>query len=219
VELEFLSYLLEHQRVGDARLVASRISASPRSEDREVLLNYVDRAIGAGQTMEAREVWNAMSRTRLLAYDPKESVGIVNGAFLRPILGRGFDWRVPEVEGITAAELRDGGPALEVTFSGRQPTASEFLAQDVPVLKGAEYILQFEYRTTGIPTPTGLSWSVGAGTEFALAPSDEWTAAAWHFTAPADTARLVLAYRRALGTTRIEGTLWLRRVGMLRSAI
>lgn len=212
VELQFLSYLLEHGRIPNAQPVASRIAGAPRAEDRDVLLSYVDRALDAGRGIEARQVWNSMSRARLLPYGPAEIAGIVNGDFSQPILSRGFDWRLPAIEGISVAGFREGGPALEVTFSGKQPEACEFLSQAVPVRTGAEYVLHFEYRTAGIPAATGLFCSVGPDAELALAAADAWTPAEWRFAAPSDVTRVVFAYHRTPGTTRIEGALSLRRV-------
>jgi hypothetical protein len=201
VEVQFLSYLTSHQRLPEAQALARRIAATPQEGDREPLLSYIDRSMEAGRVTDAREIWNAMAGT---------GVQLVNGDFATPILSRGFDWRLPVVEGVVTAQPRGSGPVLEMEFSGSQPEQCELLNQIVCLRHSNRYAFQFEYRTAGLPSQTGLAWSLGARREFALAGSPVWAAAVWRFTAIADSERLSLAYHRAPGTTRTEGSLMLR---------
>jgi hypothetical protein len=215
VEIGYLAYLLDRGRVAEAGPVVARIAASLRAGDRPALLAYIDRAIEAGRATEARGLWDAMSRARLLDYPAADGSLIVNGDFSRPILNRGFDWRRPEVEGISLSASGDERPELTVTFSGRQPEACAFLGQPVPVREGGEYVMAYEYRTSGISGASGLFWSAGGESGPVLAASDAWISAEWRFRAPAGRMPLTLSYRRVNGTTRIEGTVELRGIRLL----
>jgi hypothetical protein len=95
------------------------------------------------------------------------------------------------------------------------------LDQILPVEPGLAYRLTYSSRASGIPAASGLRWHVGdlaTGRELSTTPvggaGDAWREETLGFVAPADTGgvRLVLEYRRASGTTRIEGTLWLRQI-------
>jgi hypothetical protein len=101
---------------------------------------------------------------------------------------------------------------LEIALSGKQPERCEILAHYLPVAPRSAYRLRFEYRTAELPNDTGLVWSVDRRQEFELPAASEWSRAEWRFQVPADAARLVLAYRRAPGTTRREGAVFLRKV-------
>jgi len=104
-----------------------------------------------------------------------------------------------------------------------QPVDCECLWQWVPVEPGRRYGLKFDYRTVEVASPSGLRWRVEeAGSRAELAPrSPELGAETWR---PAEAAfqtrpgtrlvRLVLGYRRVLGTTRIQGALWVRGLGL-----
>ena len=94
--------------------------------------------------------------------------------------------------------------------------------EPVPLRYQARYELSFVYRTQGGATGLGLSWRVTDGfggvvlKEGALAPSDADATGQLWFDTPAEChlARLALRYRRAPGTTRLEGFLVLRSVAL-----
>jgi len=94
------------------------------------------------------------------------------------------------------------------------------LTQILPVTGAANYELQFRYSTTGIAPDTGLGWRimdlVGSGTlaQGESLASDTEREARFAFSTPACArlVRLSLNYRRALGTTRIEGFIVLRKL-------
>jgi hypothetical protein len=95
--------------------------------------------------------------------------------------------------------------------------------QSVVLAPSRDYRLRYAYRTEGVRPGSGLRWQIGrlsgGGAWSAASPdlsSQEWTEGGMDFTTPPDTgaARLSLGYTRALGTTRIEGSLWLREVSL-----
>jgi hypothetical protein len=212
VEREYLAYLVGQGRLDGARAAALRVGASPTEGDRDVLLDFVDRTLAAGQFQAALETWNQLSALGLVPYAAAKPGALVNGDFQQPILNHAFDWRTPDVNCALAAQTRNDGPAIELIFSGKQPENCDVLNHFVPVSKRAQYVLRFQYRTRDLPSKTGLRWSIGPGSERELPASEEWSSGEWRFRASADTALLVLTYRRMPGTRRIEGTVLLRQI-------
>jgi hypothetical protein len=90
-------------------------------------------------------------------------------------------------------------------------------------MKNSSYQLRFWYRTSGIEPETGLGWRItdlhgasGIAQGKSLASESE-KEDGLAFTTPAGSGlvRLTLTYRRALGTTRIEGFLVLRKLRLM----
>ena len=212
VQRQFLSYLTTHGRLRDAQSVALQIVRAASPVDRDLLLSYIDAALDAGQTMPARAVWDQLGRWQWV---PNQDDSVIsNGDFTRPIMSRGFDWRLATVDGVVAVETHAEGPSLSLSFSGNQPEQCDLMAQFLPLVKGAAYVMRFQYRTTDLPAHTGLRWSLGSGREYPIERSEKWASSEWHVVASAAAQRLLLTYHRYPGTTRIEGVLHLRKVRM-----
>jgi len=214
---QYLYFLLGAASPKSAEPVAQRLLERGDGAAAPVLLAYCDRWLEAGQAEPAARVWNALAARRWIpatALAPDRGLGVTNGDFSAPPAGSGFDWRVPEVPG--AATTRTRSPAgLKITFSGRQPEECELLSQPLWLAPGKTYRLSYGFRTADIEAGSGLEWRV-AGAKSGSLTSADWTEQSLEFAAPDSSgpARLVLAYRRAPGTTRIEGTLWLQRVAL-----
>jgi len=225
---DYLAYLLEHDRLDAAEAVAASLAAAAGPGDRDPLLNYTNRMLTSQRWESALAVWNRLSQRRLLPYaplDPASGRSLTNAGFQFDSLAAGFDWRIPDVAGVTFLR-RPSPPALRFTFSGKQPEQCEVLEQWLPVLPGAAYRLSFDYQTAGVEPETGLQWKVfdGApGIELqAFSPqwsSPEWRTSAAGFTVPPGVRalRLVLNYRRMPGTVRIQGEAWLRNLRLERA--
>jgi hypothetical protein len=210
VEQCYLAYLAAHQELVHADSAVLRIARQARSEQRQVLLDYVDRSLAAGRVASAFAIWDELCRKRLLPYGAGTADILANGDFAQPILNRGFDWRLPSYNGVAALHLAD--PALQISFSGTQPEQFDILSHFVSLIKSTAYTLRFQYRTADLPPQTGLYWSLAGEQQEPLAAAGTWSWAEWRFQAPADAARLVFAYRRCPGTTRREGKLLLRKI-------
>jgi O-antigen ligase len=216
-EREYLAYLTRLSRLQDAHAAALRIARTAGAADREALLHYVDRSLRASRAQAALEVWNSLCLRRLVPYRAALAGTLVNGDFGQPMLNRGFDWMERPATGVMLFQSSAGGAELEIALSGKQPERCEILAHYVPVAPRSAYRLRFEYRTAELPKHTGVIWSVDPRQEFELAAAPEWSPGEWRFEAPADATRLVLAYRRAPGTTRREGAVFLRQVQLKES--
>jgi hypothetical protein len=158
-------------------------------------------------------IWNALVGAGLVSgvpLKPEAGVVLTNGELNDPPLARGFDWRVKEVPGVRAAET---APGLRFRFSGRQEESCELMAQALPLEPGRRYRLAYEYRAEQMRPR--VEWRIAGAVSPALA-SEEWRRESVEFTVPRgmEMAWLSLAYRREPGTTRTEGTVWLRRVSV-----
>ena len=150
---------------------------------------------------------------------------MTNDSFLPTPAMKGFAWRLPPVDGVSAS--REENPSgLRITFTGDQPEDCQPLSRDLPVLENTTYEFTSLYRTAGIQPDTGLAWRVTdmdghslMGQPESLASEND-TRSITRFTVPSGCrlVRINLEYRRALGTTRIEGSIILREAGLRRGA-
>ena len=130
---------------------------------------------------------------------------LTNGDLSRAPLNLGFDWRLPQTNGVTEAWRPT---ELSFTFSGTEPEACVLLEQTVWMTPG-RFRLHFEYRT-GVVPPAGLRWAMGASESASIAPSPQWTDGKFDLPPRHGLAELKLFYRREPGTTRAEGRIEIR---------
>ena len=150
----YASFLLSTNRLDAA---AQLFAGSARQAQVPLLLSACDRFIDAAMIDAAVSAWNAAVGSNAL--DPERGASLTNAAFAVPATGRGFDWRVRQIPGVSATI---GSGVAAVFFDGREPEQCEPIAQLIPVLPGRKYQLQFEYKSTGIPPQSGLKWQAAA---------------------------------------------------------
>jgi tetratricopeptide (TPR) repeat protein len=208
---QYLAYLTSRQRWAAAAAEARKLLPSAGGTDLAYLLAYGEARLSRGDVGEAMEIWNALCRRRLLAFEPLDPAGgrlVTNGDFLRAPSGRGFDWRLIEQTGVTAAA--ESGE-LRVGFTGRQAERCLIAWQYVPTSPGTRYRLRWEARA-GLGEPArGIAWVV-SDTE----PRAE-SASSQEFLAAKDSTRIHLIYQRPSGAARLEGTVWIGHVRLERA--
>ncbi len=220
---QYLNYLLNEEKLAEAEAVAGRLIPRSTADSVPLLVSYCDSLIKSGRMDAAVVAWNSLCQRRLLPYrslEPQLGNSVTNGDFAAPLRAAGFDWRMASAEGINL--VRSGPPpALRISFSGRQPEQLDVLSQVLPVMALRTYRLAYSWKTSGLPVASGLRWQVcdlATRKELASAPvgvsEGEWGWGVLSFAAPAAKTGvlLVLQYRRAEGTTRSEGALWLGQV-------
>lgn len=224
VRAGYLSYLLGKNRMDLIGPAVHRLLEENRQADVPLLLAACERLLEARRVPEAAEVWNRLAEVGRVPFRTPAGEGeqlAVNGSFRVPPTSRGFDWRLPVVEGIGVS--REEEPqGLRVTFSGREPQDCEALVQLVPLQGKTQYELRFDYRTRGIASGAGLAWRIAdasGGTvlkEGQSLASDADAEGRMSFETPAGCrlVRLALTYRRTPGTTRMDGYLVLRNVAL-----
>jgi hypothetical protein len=240
VRAAYLTHLVGGGRVDLAGKATAGVLEANRSEDVPLLITVCDRMLEEARAGQALGIWNQLAahgRIPFGALDAARGQSLTNGEFAFAPTSRGFDWRLPGVEGVSSSS-EENPPGLRLTFSGRQPESCEALVQYLPVLEKEGFELRFVYQTSGIPAGSGLAWrltDVNGGRSLALGrtgedgrvvesatglSADVETPGKLVFAAPAGCrfVRLALTYQRAMGTTRIEGYMILRRMELARTA-
>jgi hypothetical protein len=224
-EAAYLRFLLAENRVLAVEAAARRVADRADREDLPPLMAACERLLEERQFPSALRVWTLLCQRKLVPYpapEPERGLSLTNPDFQTPLLSRGFDWRLDGPGGVSVTRT-ESPPALRITFSGGQPEVCDVLSQLLPLLPNQQYRLRFRYRTSHIAPGTGLRWRIfdpATGADLAehsphLA-SDQETEQELLFSTPAETrvVRLALRYHRALGTTRLEGSVFLSRAAV-----
>jgi tetratricopeptide (TPR) repeat protein len=223
---QYLSFLIQRENLDAAEAVGDLLAPQAGEAETPLLLFYCDQLLQKGRDRSALRLWNTLClrhRIDRQPLQPSSGVSLTNGAFSAVPLETAFDWRLPRIEGI--AFVVPAGPVggLRASFSGKQPEAARVFEQVLPLLPSRRYRLRFSYRSEGIAPGSGLRWEVArltGGGEWSASSADlygeNWRQEEFDFITPSDmgSGRLALSYRRALGTTRIEGSVWLRQVSL-----
>jgi tetratricopeptide (TPR) repeat protein len=242
LERAYLDFLLARQRLDDAFVVAEAIGRrlpangdvagrgvrDQSVSDRARLAHFTSILIAAGRAEDALRIWT-------YAYPPDSDFAafrnrVTNASFYAPLSesapkGQGFDWTTEATAGVRAV-WKQG--QLHFALDGSQSDASPLVSQWL-VLERRAYRLRVEYRTQGRITATGYYWHLFRGDGAtasenaksrlpanlspALAPSEEWRTQEWRFqSGEAGLSQLRLLCLRQPGFTRVNGSLFLRRV-------
>ena len=206
---QYLGFLLARDQLPAVAIVARQlIGSGDRNSDLSLLLAVVNRLIAANDATSAVALWHFLIEQRWVVADQTMPN---NAGFTRAPLPVSFDWSFPENSGLHSWP---GSSGLETELNGSQPEDCTIAEQAVPLTPGS-YRLTYAYRTTDIAPDTGIRWQIiDAKSNAVLGESGDLSSdllqhSSLAFVVPADAPliRLRLAYRRALGTTRISGTL------------
>jgi hypothetical protein len=224
IQADYVSYLLSQNRLDLIGPAARRLVDRPRESDVGLLLKVCDRMIEARLADDAVSIWNGLATAGKIPYQPLHPDAgniLANDNFLPAAVSQGFAWRLPPVVGVSAS--REENPSgLRLVFSGEEPEDCEPLFRILPVRENAAYEFTVSYRTAGIQPDAGLAWRVSGldGADLMGKPAslaaESGAQARIRFTAPSGCrlVRLALGYRRALGTTRMEGSIVLEEAGL-----
>jgi hypothetical protein len=216
----YLSYLLAENRLDRIGTAARNVLIGKREADVPLLEAASDALLQSNRVAQALHIWNGLVDAHAVPFGRLAAEGTVltNGDFTTQPTSQGFDWRLPDVDGLSVAS-EENPAGLRVTFSGRQPEQCEPIFQYVPVREHTEYRLRYAFRTSGIRAGSGLHWRITDMNRRTLESGESLSSEAdaqseVSFVTPADcqAIRLSLAYERAPGTTRIDGFLILRQV-------
>jgi hypothetical protein len=222
---QYLSFLIQRDNFEAAEAVGDLLAPQAGEAEIPLLLLYCDRLLQKNRNAPALRVWNTLClrhRIDCQPLQPGSGVSLTNGAFSAVPLETAFDWRLQRAAGIAFVVPAGPSAGLRASFSGNQPEVARVLEQVVPLIAARRYRLRFSYRTEGIAPGSGLRWEVTrlTGGEWSVSSTDlsseTWKQEELVFTTPPDmgSGRLALTYRRALGTTRIEGSVWLEKVSL-----
>ncbi len=203
----YIDYLRNNGQLADAVPVAHallRLGSPP--EDLSLLESVVDHLIDTGDGQRATALWNSMIQAKWVNATPtNNSQVIVNPQLTFPFAGRGFDWRIRAVDGLTT-EAHNAGRGVLIALSGSQLDGAEPIEVRVPVV-ASSYRFSFRTDWTGRYPPTGLFWHVTAnGMDDIRIPLDH---NGFVFPVPPRTSilRIALRYERPQGVPRLEGSI------------
>jgi hypothetical protein len=206
---QYLGFLIAKDRLPAMAGIAQQLVRSGSKEsDRALLFAVVNRLVAANDATSAAAVWQLLIGQHWVVGDDTMPN---NADFARAPLPVSFDWSLSEYPGLHSWP---GPSGLETEFNGSQPEDCTIAEQGVPLTPGS-YTLAYTYRTSDIPPATGIRWQIiDAKSNAVLAESSDLSSdtlqhSSFVFSVPPDAPliRLRLAYRRALGTTRISGML------------
>ncbi len=206
---QYLAFLVSKDQLHAAADLAPRLLRTGAPDvDRPLLLSVVNQAIAASDATAANEVWHDLIQHQWVVADSSVPN---NPDFARDPLPVGFDWSLPSYTGLHSWP---GPSGLAVEFTGDEPESCT-IADQIVSLSPGNYRLEYAYRTSGIAPDTGIKWQIldaKTGAVLAETPSlssDTLQHATLRFSVPqgAPLLRLHLGYQRALGTTRVTGTL------------
>ena len=212
---QFIKFLLAKGQVNQAGLLSPRlVQTGDKISDRPLIFTVVDDLIAKNDRGPAVAVWRALIQRHWVIADLTEPN---NPKFAHEPLPVGFDWALPEETGLHSWPGESG---LETEFGGNEPDDAT-VAEQVLALDPGSYTVTYSYRTAGVAPDTGIKWQVldaQSGRvlgESADLSSEKTVQFAFQTSVPPDVpfVRLRLHYHRALGTTRIAGSLvieWVR---------
>lgn len=213
--MSYLGFLLETQRNEAARHVAVELARTASPEAVNLLISYCERTLRIpGQS--PLEVWNTLARRKLIplaGLDPASGQIISNPHFTNAMGQRGFDWRMPQIDGIVLSPS-DDSRGIQLSFDGSEPEDCVALLQFVPLSKGIRYRIGYQFSSTSGESLAGLSWEILDGratiSSAPLAVDSQSKAGQLEFTATGSTGELQLHYRRPPGQVRAAATVVIR---------
>jgi tetratricopeptide (TPR) repeat protein len=155
---------------------------------------------------------------------------VTNGDFAFEILNGGFDWRVNPVQGATVSiQQADSGSAgsLQIEFDGSRNLEYGDVIQLVRVQPRTRYQFSAQIRGRGITTDSGPRFQVFDVADMAklfaatenLVGTFDWSTETLTFQTSPETRLLVVRLARPASSkfdNKIAGTVWIRRVSLVR---
>jgi hypothetical protein len=212
----YIDFLLGGHEPGETYQAAAKLIRLGAKDRRELILRVCESLYENGNTVEAVGLWNQLVKVGWIPFqelDPEAGKLLARANFAGERTEHGFDWRYSVPQGVSVS-AGDADGSLRLEFSGKQPADCDLVSELAPLKHGRKYRLTVRYRLQGVPADSGLAWSIAeipTGKRLTTAPLGKGTEASVVFEMPtkAVPVRLLLAYNRSLGTTRIEGTAWI----------
>jgi len=221
VRRNYLFFLVGTRRFQALSPLDHQVAAAATAANYRPLLDYCERVM-IPNPRSAVAVWNALCEKGFIPFAPLDPAGnkiVTNHDFRIMPTERGFDWRVPVVDGATVS-VRNETPGLTVQLSGDQPEDCVLAQQYIALTPERNYKLSYQYSSAAAVDSSGVTWQVvDALTSATLAQSDaikiNGNAGSGQLefnSGPGSIAILVLRYRREPGTVRHEESALIRSV-------
>lgn len=231
----YLSYLISHRNLNDAREVWKVISGIKGWIEKGLYLRYIDFLISLSEYNEARQVWTIFLKDFGLNNPGSEGDGILwNGGFENELVGGGFDWGLGKAEGVRVYVDRDiyldGARSLAVAFYGRYNPDIVAASQIVLLRPDTGYTLKGYIKTDNITTTNGIfieivghdqpTGSCGKGlykTTDTITGTNPWREVKIDFRTPPDCHAATVRVRRQRSSkfdNKIGGNAWVDKISL-----
>jgi tetratricopeptide (TPR) repeat protein len=216
---DYVDYLARARRYPAAQAAASRWLPLAAKDDVPALLRLCDLLIEkAHDAAGALCIWNTLIENGWLPFQPMDlNAGsvITNGGFRTPPLSHGFDWRLLAPPGVRVTSQQ----GLRIILNGHQEEHTDLLIQWIPLLPSSTYDFTIKAQTDDIPAGSGLRFKILDGASATVLAESEISLplSILRFETPPHLSlgKLVLSYQRALGTSRLAGTVVLSSIAMV----
>lgn len=220
---DYLRYLITRNKPEDTFPVWKRMEKSGMVSD-DIAFNYIEFLIRKDRSAEAFSIWD-----ELFGGSKNDSL-FWNGGFENEPLGRGFDWQIGKVDGVSIdfdwRKKFKGTKSLRLEFDGKHNVDFSHVSQVIPIEPDRDYLLTSYIATQGITTRNGISWDVycypkGNMTKSTepLTETTDWKRVELPFHTPSDCKSVVVRLRRYKSEKLdryISGTAWVDDVKLLK---
>lgn len=235
---DYLSYLISHNKLVNAREVWNVISEGQKIE-KGLYLKYIDFLISSSEYSEARHLWISalkyfgdMKNPEPLSGDSGSEDILWNGGFEKVPIGGGFDWRIGKAEGVKIFIdddiHREGLKSLSMVFDGKH-NPDLVAASQVTLLKPDKtYTLKGYIKTENLTTTNGIfiditghnqsKGSCGKGLYKAtdtVTGTNHWKEVQTDFVTPPDCNAGIISIKRqksAKFDNKIGGSAWVDKI-------
>lgn len=222
VPLQYLYYLGIRKRFDAAMEYWPHAFAAADPADPghvEVLNAFTESLIQADRTANAVQVWNQLIDRGIVAsgkLDPAAGVSIANPDFSFPLNERGFSWRATHDAGVSVSATAS---SLRFEFDGNEAESILLLSTVAPLVPGREYRAVWKTDASHLSSPRDAGFllqivqepgNVASECQPILESGDSGVC---RFTSRPDaaSAHINFLYKRALGTTRVQGAIEIAR--------
>ena len=218
VPLQYLYYLMNHKRTDAAIESWPRVLNStdvPATPSINAMTAFVDSVLRADRVPDAVRLWNQMVDRKLIEsgrLDPAAGVSITDPDFSFPLIERGFGWRVTHDARVSVVKSFS---SLRFEFDGNEPESLVLLTTVAPLVSDKAYKLAWKTDTSSLSSRRDAGFVLQVIQEPGHVATEcqpmlqSGEAGACQFTSHpnAGWARINVMYKRALGTTLVQGTL------------
>ena len=176
---------------------------------------FVDSVLRADRVPDAVRIWNQLVDRKIIEsgkLDPAVGISIADPDFSFPLIERGFGWRVAHQARVSVVKSPS---SLRFEFDGNEPESLVLLTTVAPLVSDKAYRLVWKTDTSSLSSrrdPGFVVQVIQAPGEVAtecqpMLQTGEAGACQFMSRANAGRAQINVMYKRALGTTRVQGTL------------
>ncbi|MBI4229020.1 MAG: hypothetical protein HY693_04775, partial [Deltaproteobacteria bacterium] len=208
----YLNYLISKDKLDETFPVWERIKRAGIVSDVNTF-SYIEFLARKDKVPEAFSIWSEMFP------NIKDDALVWNGGFENDPLGRGFDWIINLIDGVSMdfdwKKKTKGVRSLRLEFDGKHNVDFYHVSQVIPVEPDTEYLLMSDVATQDITTRNGIIWEAYCNNMMKatepLTGTVDWKRIELSFVTPSGCRSVTLRLRRYKSEKfdrYISGTAW-----------